>query len=150
MPEERLDTIEKNLQNLLQLNYNSITKDLDQRTIFRSREFKIYSQNGEDGLLLYIFSKIGTTNSAFVEFGIGNGRECNNANLSINFGWHGLLMDGEEENVASAKHYYENRLEIKPSQIKVIHCFVTAENINKVLLDSGCEGEIDLLSIDAN
>lgn len=150
MPEERLDVIENNIQNLLHLNYNSIAKELDQRTIFRTREFKAYSQNGEDGLLLYIFSKIGTTNCCFVEIGIGDGRECNTANLSINFGWHGLLIDGEEENVAKAKHYYENKPEIKASQIKVIQCFVTTENINKVLSDNGCEGEIDLLSIDIN
>jgi len=145
---DRLDAIEENLQKLVGLYYNPTGEGLDQKTIFRSRELKFYSQHGEDGLLLYIFSKIGTTNRCFVEFGIGGGIECNTANLSINHGWNGLLMDGGQNNVARAKYYYSSRPEIKPSQIKIVRCFITAENIDKVLLDNGIEGEIDLLSID--
>ena len=145
---QRLDTVEKNSENLLWLNYNLITKDIDHRTIFRGHGFKIYSQNGEDGLLLYIFSKISTTNCYFVEFGIGDGRECNTANLSINFGWDGLLIDGKKDNVIRAKEYYRNNPKMKPSEIKIVECFITAENINKVLLDNNIEDKIDLLSID--
>ena len=44
-------------------------------------EKKIYSQNGEDGILEFIFSKIGTTNKFSVEFGVGNGFECNTVHL---------------------------------------------------------------------
>ncbi len=40
-------------------------------------EKKIYSQNGEDGIIEFIFSQIGTTNKFSVEFGVGNGFECN-------------------------------------------------------------------------
>lgn len=143
---ERVDAIE---QYFLWLSYEAIA-NLDQRTVLRNREFKAHSQNGEDGLLLYLFSKIGTTDCRFVEFGIGDGRECNTANLSLNFGWHGLLIDGSKENVIKAKDYYNSRPEVKPSQITVIQCFVTAENINEVLLDNGIDGEIDLLSIDVD
>jgi hypothetical protein len=147
----RLDLLEQNLQNLNLQKLRSLypsAEATNQRTIFRNNEIKVYSENGEDGLLLYIFSKIGTTNQCFVEFGIEDGRECNTANLSINFGWNGLLMDCDEKYVAKAKHYYRNRPEIKPSQVKIVQCFVTAENINKVLMDNGVEGDIDLLSID--
>ena len=56
-------------------------------------ENKIYSQNGEDGILEYIFSKIGTTNKFSVEFGVGNGFECNTINLLEKKGWKGLMMD---------------------------------------------------------
>jgi hypothetical protein len=146
----RLDLLEQNLQNinLQKLRYLYPTTEVTQRAVFRNNEIRVYSQNGEDGLLHYIFHKIGTTNRRFVEFGIEDGRECNTANLSINFGWNGLLMDGDEEYVAKAKRYYRNKPEIKPSQVKIVKCFVTAENINKVLMDNGVEGEIDLLSID--
>ena len=42
---------------------------------FAEHELRIYSQNGEDGVLLWIFSNIGTINSPprFVEFGVENG-----------------------------------------------------------------------------
>lgn len=146
----RLNLLEQNLQNLNLQKLHSLypATEVTQRTIFRDNEIKVYSENGEDGLLLYIFFKIGTTNRRFVEFGIEDGRVCNTANLSINFGWNGLLMDCGKEYVAKAKYYYRSRPEIKPSQIKIVQCFVTAENINKVLMDNGVENNIDLLSID--
>jgi hypothetical protein len=145
---DRLNTIEENQRLLLGLHYDQNDEGLNSRTIFKGREFKVYSQNGEDGLLLYIFSKIGTTNKRFVEFGIGGGIECNTANLSINHGWNGLLIDGGKNNVRRAKFYYQRRPEIKPSQVRIVQSFVTAENINMVLLDNDIKGEIDLLSID--
>ena len=44
-------------------------------------ERKVFSQNGEDGLLKYIFSKIRTTNKYFVEVGAGDRRENNSRYL---------------------------------------------------------------------
>ena len=62
---------------------------------FEGCELKIRSQHGEDGVLLWLFSKIGTTDRRFVEFGVEDGRECNTANLSLNWGWSGLLMEAD-------------------------------------------------------
>ena len=62
---------------------------------FRINEFekKIYSQNGEDGIIDYIFSKIKTTNKFSVEFGVGDGFESNTAYLLEKKNWNGLMMD---------------------------------------------------------
>ena len=140
----RLVSLERNQRNLLWFNYKPISNNLNQKTIFRNREFGAYSQNGEDGLLLYIFSKIGVTNRCFVEFGIEEGKECNTANLSINFGWNGLLIEGNNEYVKKAKDYYKN----KTSKVNIVHGFITKENINSLISDNGVKGKIDLLSID--
>ena len=107
----------------------------------------MYSQNGEDGILLYIFSKIGVTNRTFVEFGVGEGKQCNTANLCLNLGWHGLMMDSSRPNVNLALRYYRH-LGKREADVKILHCNVTAENINATLLQSGIYGDIDLLSID--
>ncbi|MCA1690680.1 MAG: hypothetical protein LC733_00205 [Actinobacteria bacterium] len=56
-------------------------------------EFKVFSQNGEDGVLAEIFRRIGTTNRYFVEFGIGNGSEGNSVFLADVLGWSGLFFD---------------------------------------------------------
>jgi len=142
----RIDALERNLKflnlYLLRQQY-SRDIDLDQRTTLRGNEFKVFSQNGEDGILLYMFSKIGTTNRTFVEFGIQNGKECNTANLSLNFGWNGLLMDCDENCIAKAKEYYN-----PIPRVKIAQHFITAENINKILLENEVKGEIDLLSVD--
>ena len=111
-------------------------------------ELSVYSQNGEDGILFNIFSRIGTTNRYFVEFGIEDGKETNTANLSLNFGWQGLLLDGDAAYVAKARNYYAAQLGTQAENVHVAHAFITRENINTLFETNGVPPEIDLLSID--
>jgi hypothetical protein len=119
-----------------------------QRQLLLSVENKVFSQFKEDGILQFLFQRIGTTNRRFVEFGIGNGKECCTANLSINHGWSGLLMDGIAKDVEKARAYYASLPQIKPGQVEIRQAFITRENINDLLIDFGATGEIDLLSLD--
>lgn len=112
-------------------------------------EFKIFSQHGEDGILLYIFSKIGTTNRHFVEIGCGPGHH-NTANLAINHGWSGLLVDKTKECVDWSRDFFEREMGSDSSKVKVIQCCVTIENVEPLLSENGLSGEIDLLSIDVD
>lgn len=146
--QQRLADIEENLANLMRREYHGLAANDDQRAMLRTREFKVLSQHGEDGLLLYIFSQVGTTNRRFVEFGISDGRECNAANLAINFGWSGLLMDCVETGVEIARKHYGHVLGLEAHRVAIDHCLVTAENINPKLAEHGMGGVIDLLSID--
>jgi hypothetical protein len=118
------------------------------RERLKRHEFRVFSQNGEDGILLYIFSQIGTTNRRFIEFGFADGRECNTANLSIHFGWSGLMLDGSEKWARGGRAYFGSRKELRPGQVETAQAFVTAENINELFTGHGMSGEIDLLSID--
>jgi hypothetical protein len=139
----------KNLSTLiLSEKYPEIGERRSPKNELNAREFKLYSQYGEDGILLYIFSKIGTINRRFVEFGIQDGRECNSANLSLNFGWEGLVMEADENFFNTAKKYYQKMLGQQADRVKFDRCLVTAENINEKLVNNGIKGEIDLLSID--
>lgn len=113
-----------------------------------SHELSVFSQNGEDGILLYIFSVIGAASKTFIEFGVEDGRECNTANLSINHNWQGLLIDGSEKNVREGKKFYEAYGRDTESSVVFVNSFVTAENVNEIFLQNGFSGEIDLLSID--
>ena len=56
-------------------------------------ERRIDSQHGQDGILEALFTKIGTTDKRFVEFGSGTTRECNTIYLARWKGWRGLWMD---------------------------------------------------------
>ncbi len=145
---EDISILKNNLANSAYFNYPNVAGDIPYKEKFRNREFKVFSQNGEDGLLLYIFSQIGTTNHTFVEFGIEDGRECNTANLSINFGWNGLLLEGSEKQVKKARSFYQSINRFDFSQPNIKQCFVTTENINSVIQQNNIEGEIDLLSVD--
>ncbi len=110
--------------------------------------FKVYSQTDEDGILLYIFSIIGTVNRKSVEVCAGNGIECNTANLIINHGWHGLLVDGNETLIKQGQDFYRRNPNTYVYPPQFFHAWITRNNINRVISDNGFEGEIDLLSID--
>ncbi len=148
----RVQVLEKQLRILTEHLAQDRSPTLVPKTQFHApinaHELKVFSQNGEDGILLYLFSKIGSVSNTFVEFGIGDGSECNTADLSINFGWRGLLMDCESRNVNAARRFYDDELRTASDRIQIIECMVTAENINDVLATNGFQGEIDLLSID--
>jgi hypothetical protein len=111
-------------------------------------ELKIHSQNGEDGILLFLFSQIGTTDRRFVEFGAGEGRICNTANLSRRWGWSGLLMEARASDVESARRNYADWLGSDAHRVTIRRQFITAENINEVLQTEGFNGPIDVLSVD--
>jgi len=110
--------------------------------------FRKYSQNAEDGILLYIFSIIGTSNKTCVEICGGNGIQNNTANLIINHGWNGLLFDGSKANIETAKNFYSRNPDTFSFPPKIVHAWITKSNINKLIEDAGVTGEVDLLSID--
>ena len=108
---------------------------------------KIYSQNNEDGIILYIFQHIGVKTRNFVEIGIENGTECNTTNLLKNFNWKGIQIEGGKELYKDAKSKQKEILEKKINNLKLINVFVTKKNINKIL-KKNCSKNVDLLSID--
>jgi len=112
--------------------------------------FKAFSQTDEDGILVYIFSIIGTVTKTSVEVCVGNGIECNTANLIINHGWHGLLVDGNETLVKQGQEFYRRNPHTYVYPPRFVHSWVTRENVNKVIRENGFEGTVDLLSIDVD
>lgn len=68
------------------------------------REKKIFSQNGEDGIIEAIFERIGDGTKYYVEFGTENGDETNTRLLRELKNWKGLLMDGGHSNPAINLH----------------------------------------------
>src|SRR5262249_5113391 len=115
---------------------------------FEDVGFRFFSQNDEDGFLLYIFSLIGTTTKKAVEVCAGNGIECNTANLIVNHGWVGLLVDGDSTLVEQGKDFYSRCPDTFWLPPSLVQAWVTTDNINSLIRDHGFEGEIDLLSID--
>lgn len=95
-------------------------------------ERKEYAQNREDGIINAIFGMIGTTNKFYVEFGVEDGKECNTRYLMKHRGWHGLLLDGSNEN----------------AEINLQKEFITAENIETLFKKYNVPKTLDVLSID--
>ncbi|WP_051424312.1 hypothetical protein [Aphanizomenon flos-aquae] len=152
--ETRLNDLEtkassQEIQALLKLKFQEYhISPPEKLPLFDQVGFKAYSQFEEDGILLYIFSLIGTTNKKVVEICAGHGKECMAANLIINHGWQGYLFDGSEQNVKSAQNFFANHKQTFLMPPTVNHAWFTAENVNQILSDAGVSGEIDLLSLD--
>jgi hypothetical protein len=108
----------------------------------RNYEHRVYSQNGEDGILEEIFQRIGTTNRYFVEFGIEDGAQCNCRRLVESGGWSGLWIE------ASSQLAHKARQRFSGFPVQVRQGFVTRDNIADLLRDAGVPQQPDLLSID--
>lgn len=104
---------------------------------------KIRSQNGEDGILRRIFQTIGAQSTYAVEFGVGDGHECNSAHLIKDCGWSGLMIEGDPACYAELKSSYAGFPRVKLDQR-----FITAENICQIFENNGVPDRFDLLSID--
>ncbi len=137
-------------QVLLRLKFHELARSGVHLPAFSDVEFRCYSQNGEDGILLYIFSLLGTTNRRVVEICAGDGIECNAANLIINHGWQGLLMDADADHVARGRAFYSTCRTTWVSPPTFINAWLTAENVDALVAGKGFGGPIDLLSLDVD
>jgi hypothetical protein len=108
-------------------------------------ELRVFSQNGEDGVIAEMFDRIGTTNCCFVEFGVEDGLECNTRFLAEVLGWSGVYFEPDP----GAVHKLRQRLAPRPD-LRVVDRAVTAENVNVLFAQAGVPSEPDLISIDVD
>lgn len=107
-------------------------------------EYRVFSQFGDDGIIAYLASKIPPTHHSFIEFGVENYAESNTRLLLQRDNWRGLILDGSEANISQIKtqpYFWKHDLQ-------AVQAFITTENVNKLFLDSGFNGETGILSID--
>ncbi|HEY2042527.1 MAG TPA: hypothetical protein VGH11_07605 [Jatrophihabitans sp.] len=106
-------------------------------------EHSVTSQNGEDGVLAEVFSRIGITRRAFIEFGVENGDEGNCVCLADHRGWSGWFLeaDAEQYRQLSAKYAWNDRVQTARSM-------VTASNVNTLFGELGVPDTVDVASID--
>lgn len=113
-------------------------------TSLREAEFKIFSQFGEDGAIQYLLAKTPIENETFVEFGVEDYSESNTRFLLMNDNWRGLIIDAGSAHLDfTAAHQLRWRFDLTP-----LSSFVTPENINRLIMRSGFDRDLGLLSVD--
>ena len=110
--------------------------------------FRCYSQFEEDGIILYLLSCIGKKTRTVVEICCGHGSECMAANLIINHGYKGYLFDGNQDAVNAAASFFKNQKDCYLVEPTIKTAWITRDNINDLLKNSGVSGEVDVLSLD--
>ena len=108
-----------------------------------SKEFKVFSQWGDDGIIQYLVHTLNINNKKFIEFGVGNYFESNTHFLLVNNNWSGFIIDGSQKCMDIVKNnpfFWRYDLNLKTA-------FIDKENINK-LLEYSNFSNIGLLHID--
>ena len=125
----------------------SYVKFSDNLNDINNYEYKKTSQNNEDGIIEFIFNKIGLKKINFVEIGFDFYQ-----NNSLNFLGKvnkGLFIDGSEDKVIKLKSIIT--LLYPFNNIGVIKKFIDKENLNSIIDDHFHNNEeIDFFSIDVD
>ena len=131
------------IYNSLQI-LNSRRRNINQQEIdLSTTELRLFSQNGEDGVLNAILGTIGDSNKYFVEFGVGDGWSCNSRLLAEVFDWSGLFIEVDEKDYTALSQRYCNSKKIRCEKAAV-----TPSNINKLFESFGVPESLGVLSID--
>jgi len=113
--------------------------------------YRVFSQFDEDGLVVFLLAAGALSTRRLVDLGAGDGvTGSNTANLLLNFGFHGLLVDADEERVAHARSFYRTHPDTRERPPELRQAFLTRESVNDLLVEAGLDGEVDLLSIDVD
>jgi hypothetical protein len=108
-------------------------------------ELRVFSQNGEDGVLAEILARIGVGERHFVEFGVETGVEANCVFLADVLGWSGLFLEGDAQLHAALERKYRGN-----DRVRTIAAVVTPENLESLLGAAGTPSEPDVMSIDVD
>jgi hypothetical protein len=120
------------------LNESKTSKNL------KDYEFKIFSQFGEDGIIQHLTKIVEIKNRTFIEFGVEDFFESNCRFLLMKDNWKGFVVDGSSNNINRLKNSYFFWM----YHIDAINAFITKDNINEILVRSGFEEDVGILSVD--
>jgi hypothetical protein len=122
-----------------QLN-NSTTQQLN----LNDKEFSIFSQFGEDGIIQFLVNSLEVKHRTFIEFGVEDFTESNCRFLMMKDNWRGFVIDGSERNISRLiKSYYFWKFDLQ-----AICAFVDQDNVEDLLNLSGFDHDLGILSID--
>jgi hypothetical protein len=109
----------------------------------------VYSQNGEDGIIEYIFDKMSVVKGTFIEFGAWDGKHLSNTyNLFKNKNWGGIYIEGDSNKF---KDLYTNFQMF--DSIDCVNAYVGFEshdNLDKLITRHSAKRAFDFVSIDVD
>lgn len=141
---------------ILQLAKNKFLKSINSTKIILSKskkldkinfhEYKITSQNNEDGIINYLKTNITNPDHIFFEIGF-DFNEFNSLNL-IKEDWSGTLIDGDQIKCDKLKVCIKKYF--KSKKVNIYNNFITYENINKIIANSIIKKNFDFFSLDTD
>jgi hypothetical protein len=106
-------------------------------------EVKIFSQNGEDGIIDYLVNSLKLNTKNFVEIGVGSYRESNTRFLYNKYHPKGLIVDFIDDMEKKVKPF----VNLWKGDLRICNKQINSENILHTL-NHNCDYKIDIFSID--
>lgn len=127
-------------------NLSELSRRYDTAAGLAPHEFRVFSQNGEDGIIAEIIRRVGPTfPKTFVEFGAGNGLAGNTLFLADVLGWSGLYIEAAEDDFAAIARKYQST-----AGVTTCRSFVYPDNINQLVEAAGLHADAGVFSIDVD
>lgn len=114
-------------------------------TNIQDTELKIFSQNGEDGIIDYLLNQLSLIPNSvnFIEIGVGDYWESNTRFLYNSFHPKGLIID----RIDNMELRVKKNINIWKGDLRICNKKIDSENIIETL-NNYCDFEIDVFSID--
>lgn len=125
-------------------------KNYDNIKFLHQSEVKIFSQNGEDGIIDYIINRLGILIPNFIEIGVGDYRESNTRFIYCRYHPKGLIIDSENELKKKVLMHLREKssfFTLWKGELTILNTHVESENINLILAEN-CKFEVDIFSLD--
>lgn len=106
--------------------------------------FKVFSQNNEDGIIDYLIKSLKIQNIKFIEIGTENYSESNTRYLYETSICRGLLID----DFCGLENEIKKRLKIWKGELKIYNHLINSKNILNVLEFYEFDKNVDIFSID--
>lgn len=107
-------------------------------------DYKVYSQNGEDGIIDYLISQLNIQKPKFIEIGVGDYTEANTRFLFERTSCEGLIVDI----INNFETEVKKNLSIWKGNLQIVEKKIEPQNLISTLKDKNFYEKIDLFSLD--
>jgi len=107
-------------------------------------EYKVFSQNGEDGIIDYLLYSLNIDVPKFLEIGVGNYKESNTRYLFEKYSCKGMIVDKNKDLKQKVSKY----VKLWKGDLTIIEDAVTSENILEILSLNNFDKNLDIFSLD--
>ena len=109
-------------------------------------DFKVFSQNGEDGIIDYLLFSLQIEKPKFIEIGVGDYYESNTRFIFERSSGDGLIIDI----IDNFQKRVEKNIRLWRGNVKILNRKIDSENILATLKEFNFFDNIDLFSIDVD
>ena len=107
-------------------------------------DYKIFSQNGEDGIIDYLLSQLKIDKAKFLEIGVGDYSECNTRFLFQRISGEGTIIDSIDNFEQKVKKNIKKWM----GNLTILNQEVNSNNILEILSKNNSLSKLDLFSLD--